>query len=503
MNSNLAENLEISERGESTLIIPDVASDYMLDEDPFDSYYISQRYLLDSVNRVNSGERVSLVQYDMPETQELMDIYSEIFPNFANNVNVLEVPTEYYKPTEFLTGMNYDWQNFRKTSGFELDFKTAGLAFNTKRKAIDLLNNSSDIILKSYKVTPELRKIKDFFSWRTNSIIAGEDDFELVNTLWGKSFIHENLDWSRKFDFSNEVLNHFPKWVLVEKTDWVDWLRRWIEVLREKNITKFLVKPVNASSGEGIEIFEIDEVTELDNYNFDFGDVVLEEFCDLKLMGESFDKEYANEPLSISVQFNDGKLIWSPTIQLTKDNEFKWNLIINQSDLEIFGLPLDILEQINFYSSRLINELGLTWSGGFDFLIENDWNFVMIDPNLWRDTWAFPLKNFESANILEGNNCMLFSKVLADNIYELVPFIEALSQNGVNLLDSNSNSGILPVSFVGWEHLALIMYSDSLDSLKALNTTISEVSEQDVYGKVKNSDRFIKSAWELIEYNAI
>lgn len=204
----------------------------------------------------------------------------------------------------------------------------------------------------------------------------------------------------------------------VPTNDGLKWIEHAILQLNcnAKKPYKFIIKPILASSGEWITFAQIIEKnwkieinfyqdpnfeTPLENAKeiFQMGDIIVEEFLDLnnwnlKLNGQeiasSFVIPYSNGKVE---KFKDNQIL----LQLTQNGHYiGWALVDITTASELFSIETSTLqeelEKLENSIQKLINSLWLQWSGAIDILVTKDSQFVISDPNLWRDTGSMPLR---------------------------------------------------------------------------------------------------------------
>ena len=255
-----------------------------------------------------------------------------------------------------------------------------------------------------------------------------------------------------------------PNGSFIKHSDWKRGLVKAINELKKKWVHFYACKPVFAASWEWITLLrnegEIDEF--ISGYNFPFWDIVLEELIDLASLSIVI-PELWDDPLSLSVQFQDGKLMWQPTVQITHNWEFQGNIRLSRTSIK--GKDLDNLTStIYARSEQMIEKLCLTWSWWFDYLISKDGSSYFIDPNLWRDTWALPLRTFDRIFWSEEQDIM-FVKLPAHWIKSLEEFEKYASDAWVPIFSADTNIGILPTTFISERHLSVIIVADKITQL--------------------------------------
>lgn len=125
-----------------------------------------------------------------------------------------------------------------------------------------------------------------------------------------------------------------------------------LHYLADQNLG-MMIKPVNASAGEGIELVEPDDIDRfVAEYDFSFGDVIVEEKLNFKCLSDvaflDGISENNEDPLSLSIQFFDGELMPEVTIQVTENNHHVGNLIVKEEDFVTMGInPQDIKCLVN------------------------------------------------------------------------------------------------------------------------------------------------------------
>jgi len=493
----------------STLIIPDVPSAYFLDTDAFDSLYISQRYILLAIDRFLKGEDVIITIYDNDETKGIFENYKKIFWESIDDMNVIWVPEDYYKTAEFLTWENINWEKYLSSHGHSTEFILEKCHFSVRKQIQRCKEESMSVLnIRWYKVTAEMLKLWE--NIRTQSIdviISWESDTKKKHLQSWKAILHPSLSWDKLFHLSPEILQHIPHGRVVSESDGKLWLLRAIEEISalDSSLQRVLIKPLNASSWEGIIFIDISKKDdELDWYKFEYGDVVVEQCLDLLELSELWIEWYWNDPMSLSVQYYDGEISGEPVVQLTKDNEFQWNIILSKNDIKDIGLPKELFRQVKEYSLKLIQELWLEWNWGFDFLFDKHGKFYFIDPNIGRDTWALPLRLFERIFLDESDaQTTIFSKINAENIFDLDKFITALEEKNFPMISKENTQGVLTVSFVAWEHLTLIISGESYVQVDELLLQVKELVSQGDIWKRKSTNRSIKTAGENKDYDRI
>lgn len=457
----------LSPTNELLLLAPDIPEEYMLDTDDIDSIYISQRYLLLMLAQLRNGGNAQIVMYDTPELQELLTLYlgQWIITDAEFTIireNMLLVPSEHYTPTWYITWRVYNWGEYIKSKGEYLEYETQAVS----REVTALLENlgrfSGDIRIKGYKVTSAMHHVRNLIQQINpgkSVIISDVEDALLAKRLWWKSFLHNGY-----FTEDEKKSYWIPSGEFIWHSEWQVGLIQAIDKLRGKWIYKFACKPVFAASGEWILLLWNEEAINsfISEYAFPFWDIILEELIELSPLSKVI-AELWDDPLSLSVQFQNGKLMGQPTIQITHNWEFQGNIRISKKTTEEKGLD-NLISSIYSTSDHMIKRLWLTWSGGFDYLVNTSGTPYFIDPNLWRDTWALPLRTFDKIFWREDQDIM-FVKLPAHGIKSLNAFKDVLHEVWVPLFSTKTNIGVAPMTFVSERHLSAVIISDNINVL--------------------------------------
>lgn len=483
---------------ERNLIIPDLPSEYVLDTDAFDSIYINQRYIIDAISQWKQT-KVTLFLYDNDETKQLLNITSELFwEDSLENIDIIWIDEWFYKMWEAWILQNYDWNEYKKSHWNNLNSKSLFVSFWIKRKIVSLLK-SQNINIKSYKVTNELSLLNQWLNLKISSTLAWEDMIEKVEVLGWKSFLHPDLNWNYSTPMINNNLSqNIPLWNLVLESDGISWLQKAIENQLNNWIKRFLIKPVNASSWEWI-IF-LDENNYKDfilKYDFSFWDIVIEQAIDIMDLDEKILKLWNfNKELSISIQFENWEILWNPSIQLVNWSEFCGTLNIPNYHSTNFWLGEDTIRQIIDYTKLFLKTTWYTHNWWLDFLVDKSWKFYLVDPNLWRDTWAFPSKKFQKINSNSTNSFTLFRKFEAQNVFDL----KELWNNIENKFDLNETK-IMPVSFIKWQHLTFIIQTQNFDELEFISKSLNNLLTNNIFWEKISRERQINTPSWKINYN--
>lgn len=458
-------------------IAPDVPEEYMLDTDAIDSIYISQRYFLQALLHIRDNKSVKLIAYDVPEFHELLGLYRRQWLISASEFlqvmdSTIFVPSEHYTLTGFMMGRKYDWRRYVESRWWDLPFEQmtsqpllAHLPWDT---------TTTSIKIKGYKVTDTTRDMRRaleaIYPWALINIIWEQDALTARN-LWWKSFLHNGF-----FNNNERISFWVPRWVYVNQKDWYSWLEKAVKKLNSDGVVYIVCKPVFAASGEGIILLK-DPATIpwfLRGYDFPFWDVVLEEYIDLDSISKIHPALW-NDPLSFSVQFQEAALMWEPTVQLTHNWEFKWNIRMSEETTALTNMA-GLVSEVRDRSHSLIKRLSLSGNWGFDFLVSKDGRTYFIDPNLWRDTWALPLRTFDSL-FWEASQDVMFVKMPAHGIGKLDNLIENLQQSDIPLFWDWNKIGVMPATFIAGQHLSVVIVANNIEQLSIWYSALKQKLE--------------------------
>ncbi len=452
---------------EHLLLTPDIPEEYILDTDDIDSIYIAQRYLLQMLAHLRSGGSANITVYDTPELDQLLNLYRKqwlITESEHNRMqdNMLLIPPEHYTPTWYITGRTYDWGKYVDSRWGLLEYQSWSISKEVRLLLGSLGNFPGWIRIKWYKVTNAMMRFKELIEEinpNTQTVISDVNDSILAKELWWKSFLH---DWY--FTDGEKKAYWIPEGSFIKHSEWTLGLANAISGLKKKWIFSYACKPVLAASWEWIILLRSDsELSDfISGYTFPFWDIVLEELIDLASLSVVI-PELWEDPLSLSVQFQDGKLMWQPTVQITHNWEFQGNIRMSRSTIKEKNLD-NLTSIIYTRSERMIDRLWLTWSWWFDYLISKAGTPYFIDPNLWRDTWALPLRTFDKIFWSEEQNVM-FVKLPAHWVKDLEEFQKYANEAWVQIFSADTNRGIIPTTFISERHLSVIIVADEITQL--------------------------------------
>jgi len=428
------------EREETAFIISTVNPEYIKDSDPYDFAYIAQRYLYLALLFLLQGKKVVLVLPQTSWTQaiydlfkhHLQDIQNSRFISLEQNLSIVRVDPRFYFLSNAITGELPDIIEIRQNpteppEKFFYSIPENSEAYQIVKKTRDALfwsfvgfQISKLNQVRSYSpggLNPS--KLAEALQRETGVIISDWSiywlaDQQKIQELHGKAWMHPHRKTEEYLDpdLINKIWkDFFPAGYYVPAEDWVDGLIRAIIKLNQSRLhplQNFIIKPVEASSGEGIAFAKIlpngevkfcydkdckHEIPDPQQI-FKMWDVIVEELLDLntwnfKIFGKNMD-------LSLVIPYTDGQVegitsSGNVLLQATKDGHYMWWLLVSPEvaawwfDMN----PHEFEKKINELEQKiqiLIDHLGLTGSGAVDILITKDWRFVISDPNLGRDT---------------------------------------------------------------------------------------------------------------------
>jgi len=182
-----------------------------------------------------------------------------------------------------------------------------------------------------------------------------------------------------------------------------------------------LIKPISTSAGNGIE--KADNMKDIEKYNFEFGDVVLEERKKL----------YKILP---AAHFKGRKQVYGVNAQLLLGNAFDG--ITNAKRIR-----RNILDKCKKILRIITEKFNLTSFWGVDFLVDKNKNVYLNDINAGRLNGSHPPKYFIKNNF--GNKK---TKFVAYNIVMYKPLKYELAKDPYDRIKKRKGYKILKVPLV-------------------------------------------------------
>jgi hypothetical protein len=200
-----------------------------------------------------------------------------------------------------------------------------------------------------------------------------------------------------------------------------DELKKAYQLLKKKGVERMLIKPIGTSAGNGIE--KADNMKDIEKYDFEFGDVVLEERKEL----------YKILP---AAHFKGRKQVYGVNAQLLLGNAFDGITNAKRIRREILDKCKKIL--------RIITEkFNLKSFWGVDFLVDKNKNVYLNDINAGRLNGSHPPKYFIKNNF--GNKK---TKFVAYNIVMYKPLKYELAKDPYDRIKKRKGYKILKVPLV-------------------------------------------------------
>ncbi len=519
VNPPFSEIPQIEERtGKNTshvLIIPDVDPNYLKDPDSLDYVYIAQRYIWLALSYAQQDEKVILTLPDTPETQSLWNFIVNNFSHLTQYITIIFIDPKFYLPSNSISGLLPNIFQLRNNptqppENFFGEIPTTSkvhkIVQETQDSLSDALNWKPPQQVRTYSPHSSLILPEEVI-YTSDPQIYGKEDLKQLSRLQGKKWMHPYL--RDEEDSSSELIetnsspeliktiwkDSLPLGYFVPADDGVKWLTQAIsEIINKASNSLIIIKPVLASSGEGILFAQLqpngeikfcydpqcqEEVKNPQEEIFKMWDIIAEEFLDLN----NWNLELGEEKIDISLvipytdgkveRFQDGKVL----LQLTQNGHYLWGALVDSATAsKLFDIDKktleENLEELEQKIQELINTLELKGSGAIDILITKDWRFLISDPNLGRDTGSMPLRTVKT----------LFKTQPAIMLNVKIPITPGTPPSSLmQLFDSFSTSnerGALAITFaqdISQAHLSVLLRGSNIEQISNLYENLSQI----------------------------
>lgn len=229
-------------------------------------------------------------------------------------------------------------------------------------------------------------------------------------------------------------------------------LQAAVRQLVDRGVTSFVIKPVFGTTGEGIKLgIELGDPV-LDDYDFPMGPVILEEFLDI-------DQDDTGRPIAPSVQYFGQTLFPGVTDQLCDGAVYQGNRFPSTTNA-------GFQEEMRTMAQGLLTHLRPNGPGGFDFLSVRG-RPILSDPNVGRFTAAFPARLF--ADQYAPGSAFVCWKV--DACRGINEFWELLRSRGAAFQDGR---GVFPLCYLPGMWSMLGAFAQSPEALPRLQAVANE-----------------------------